>query len=101
MYIVHSTFIVPEGKSEEVIEIYRNRSQLVDQWPGFISFQLLQNDRKPGEITVQITWHSKQDYMNWVTSEHFKEIHELEKRYPDQELANIRPSIKKYQVVAR
>jgi heme-degrading monooxygenase HmoA len=35
MYIVHSIFDVPAEKAEEVIAIYRNRSKLVDQAPGF------------------------------------------------------------------
>ncbi|WP_058308085.1 antibiotic biosynthesis monooxygenase family protein [Gracilibacillus massiliensis] len=100
MYIVHSVFDVPEEKSEEVINIYRKRTGLVDKWPGFVDFQLLQNERKPGELTVQITWKSKEDYMNWVTSQDYQYIHQLEKKYPDQELANIVPKVYKYKVVA-
>lgn len=41
MYIVHSTFDVPEEKAEEVISIYQNRSGFVDQAPGFVNFSLL------------------------------------------------------------
>ncbi len=44
MYIVHSTFHVPQEKTEEVISIYRTRSKLVDEYEGFKSFQLLQNE---------------------------------------------------------
>ncbi len=35
MYIVHSTFKIPEEKAQEVISIYQNRSRLVDQAKGF------------------------------------------------------------------
>ncbi|MFD2628602.1 antibiotic biosynthesis monooxygenase family protein [Oceanobacillus kapialis] len=100
MYIVHSIFDVPEGKEDEVIDIYRNRSGLVDKAPGFLQFQLLQNERNKGELTVQIYWESKEDYMNWVTGEDYKRIHELEKKYPDQELASVVPKVRKYKVVA-
>lgn len=100
MYVVHSTFDVPAHKAEEVIAIYRNRSKLVDEAPGFVKFLLLQNDRKPGELTVHMEWASKADYMAWVTGEQFKQIHELERKYPDQELAGIIPSVVKYEVVA-
>ena len=87
MYIVHSTFAVPEEKADEVVGIYRNRSRLVDRAAGFLKFLLLQNEKKPGELTVHMEWETKEQYMAWVTSDEFKRIHELEKKYPDQELA--------------
>ncbi|WP_273124020.1 antibiotic biosynthesis monooxygenase family protein [Metabacillus sp. HB246100] len=100
MYIVHSTFLVPVEKVEEVISIYTTRSKMVDQYDGFLGFQLLQNEVKKGELTVQIKWNTKQDYVNWVTSDAYKKVHELEKNYPDQELASIKPIVQRYEVVA-
>lgn len=100
MHIVTSTFKVPEEKAAEVIEIYKNRSKRVDKAEGFLKFQLLQNEKKPDEITVFMVWSSKQTYLNWARSKEFKEIHELEKNYPDQELAGIVPEVHQYQVVA-
>ncbi|WP_338778540.1 antibiotic biosynthesis monooxygenase family protein [Metabacillus sp. FJAT-52054] len=100
MYIVHSTFNVPENKADEVISIYKTRSKMVDQYEGFHSFQLLQNEKKKGELTVQIEWETKDHYMKWVQSDAFKKVHEHEKNYPDQELAAIVPTVKKYEVVA-
>lgn len=100
MYIVHSTFVVPDEKAEEVISIYHSRSGLVDEAEGFQRFLLLQNEKKPGEITVHMEWDTKEDFMKWVQSEDYKRIHDLEKKYPDQELASIIPSIHRYKVVA-
>ncbi|MRX71545.1 antibiotic biosynthesis monooxygenase [Bacillus lacus] len=100
MYIVHSTFAVPEEKADEVISIYQNRSRLVDRAEGFVKFLLLQNDKRKGEITVHMEWKEKKHYLSWVQSEEFKKIHELEKKYPDQELAAIVPTIRKFEVVA-
>ncbi|GAE35645.1 antibiotic biosynthesis monooxygenase family protein [Halalkalibacter akibai] len=100
MYIVHSTFKVPEEKAQEVISIYENRSKLVDQAKGFKRFLLLQNNTKKGELTVQLEWDSREEYLNWVRSEEFKQIHELEKKYPDQELAAIIPQVQQFKVVA-
>ncbi|MDT8862054.1 antibiotic biosynthesis monooxygenase [Alkalihalobacillus sp. MEB130] len=100
MYIVHSTFKVPEEKAAEVIEIYKNRSRRVDKAEGFIDFRLLQNAKRKGELTVQLEWHSKEHYLTWVRSQEFKEIHELEKKYPDQELASVIPEVHQYEVVA-
>ncbi|WP_281889867.1 antibiotic biosynthesis monooxygenase [Paenibacillus sp. YYML68] len=101
MYIVHSIVEVPEGKAEEVIGLYRNRSRLVDNAPGFIGFQLWQSEASAGELTVHMQWESKEHYLRWVTSDDFKRIHELERKYPDQELAAIIPTVKRYKVVAQ
>ncbi|RDI45961.1 antibiotic biosynthesis monooxygenase family protein [Falsibacillus pallidus] len=100
MYVVHSTFKVPPEKAEEVISIYQNRSRKVDQAEGFLRFLLFQNDKKQGELTVHMEWESKEYYLKWVTSSEFKEIHDLEKKYPDQELAAVIPTVEKYKVVA-
>ena len=100
MYIVHSTFLVRDEQAEEVIEIYRNRSRSVDHSEGFVQFLLLQNDKKLGEITVQLTFETKKQYLEWVRSEDFKRIHELEKKYPNQELAAIIPKVSQFKVVA-
>ncbi|WP_082233466.1 antibiotic biosynthesis monooxygenase family protein [Halobacillus massiliensis] len=100
MYVVDSTVIVPEHKADDLIAIYQNRSRLVDEAEGFLTFQLLQNDKKPGELTVHMEWEDKKSYLKWVRSEQFKKIHELEKRYPDEELQGIVPVVKKFEVVA-
>lgn len=100
MYVVTSTFIVPPEKAQEVVEIYQKRSRKVDQEPGFLRFQLLQNAKKSGEISVYMEWESKASYLTWVRGQQFKDIHELEKNYPDQELAGIIPTIHQYEVVA-
>ncbi len=101
IYSVFSTFKVPGEKSEEVIDIYRNRSRKVDQAPGFIDFFLLQNEKHPDELTVQLLFEEKEDYLNWVRSDQFKKIHDLEKKYPDQELAGVIPTVTKYKVVCK
>ncbi|NJP38511.1 antibiotic biosynthesis monooxygenase family protein [Alkalicoccus luteus] len=100
MYTVFSTFHVPAEKADEVIGIYKNRSRIVDNAPGFLDFLLLQNDKKAGEITVQLFFDTKESYMNWVRGEDFMRIHDLEKKYPDQDLAAIIPSVSQHKVVA-
>lgn len=100
MYIVDSLVTVPEHKVNDLIKIYQNRSRSVDQAEGFISFQLLQNDRRPGELTVHMEWKDKDSYLKWARSDDFKRIHELEKNYPDQELVGYVPKVSRYKVVA-
>ncbi|MET3730188.1 heme-degrading monooxygenase HmoA [Fictibacillus halophilus] len=101
MYTVFSTFDVPNEKADEVINIYKNRSRSVDKADGFVDFLLLQNDKRAGELTVQLLFDSKDAYLKWVRSEEFKKIHDLEKKYPDQELAAVIPTVKQYKVVAK
>jgi heme oxygenase (mycobilin-producing) len=101
MYTVFSTFDVPDNKAEEVINIYKNRSRSVDKADGFVDFLLLQNDKRAGELTVQLIFSTKEAYLKWVRSEDFKKIHDLEKKYPDQELAAVIPTVKQYKVVAK
>ncbi len=100
MYIVNSTFQVPAEKAEEVIHIYRSRSKQVDRTDGFHSFQLLQNQKRPGELVVHMEWDTRDHYLAWARSQEFKDIHDLEKKYPDQELAAIIPKVAQYKVVA-
>lgn len=100
LYIVQSVVRVPSDKTEEVIGLYRNRSRSVDKQRGFVSFQLLQNEVTPEELTVHIVWEQKEDYVAWITSGDFKRIHELEQKYPDQELAAIKPTVRRYHVRA-
>ena len=100
MYIVTSTVVVPPEKTEEVIGIYQKRSRRVDRAEGFHLFRLIQNTKKKNELTVHMEWHTKAAYMAWVKSQEFKEIHDLEKNYPDQELAKIIPIVRQYEVVA-
>lgn len=83
MYIVHSTFEIPHlDKVDEVIDIYKNRSRLVDHASGFVQFQLLQNQKKPNFLTVQLTWKTREDYMRWVTSDDYRKSMNLKKSTP-------------------
>ncbi|PSL40784.1 heme-degrading monooxygenase HmoA [Planomicrobium soli] len=100
MYIVTSTVIVPPEKVDEVIGIYQKRSRRVDSAEGFHLFRLIQNTKKLNELTVHLEWQTKEAYLTWVRSAEFKEIHDMEKHYPDQELANIVPTVRQYEVVA-
>lgn len=100
MYIVNSVINVPEEKVDEVIGIYQSRSRRVDEFEGFESFTLLQNESKPSELTVQMKWKTKENFLTWIKSPAYKEIHDLEKKYPDQELAAVKPKVYRYKVVA-
>ncbi|MCA1024740.1 MULTISPECIES: antibiotic biosynthesis monooxygenase family protein [Cytobacillus] len=101
MYTVFSTFDVNESKADEVIEIYKNRSRLVDKADGFVDFMLLQNDKRKGELTVQLIFETKEDYLRWVRSKDFQRIHDLEKKYPDKELAAVIPKVSQFKVVVK
>ncbi|MDQ0247522.1 hypothetical protein J2S09_005171 [Bacillus fengqiuensis] len=86
MCTVFSTFNVPDGKADEVINIYKNRSHSVDQAEGFVDFFLLQNDKKAGELTVQLQMIQ---FMNGnpvkimgIKPKHARQLHTLQVDWP-------------------
>ena len=81
MYTVFSTFLVPDDKANEVIQIYQQRSRLVDKAEALLIFCSCKMPPS-GELTVQLLFETKEDYLNWARSKEFKQIHELEKKYP-------------------
>ncbi|ACV57719.1 antibiotic biosynthesis monooxygenase family protein [Alicyclobacillus acidocaldarius] len=100
MYVVHSTIQVPMEWIDDVIALYRQRSRLVDHWPGFVSFALLQNEHRTGELTIQLVWQSKAHYLAWVQSDDFRRVHEREEALVAQGFPHPRPLVRKYEVVA-
>ncbi|WP_062309336.1 antibiotic biosynthesis monooxygenase family protein [Alicyclobacillus sendaiensis] len=100
MYVVYSTIVVPDEWMEDVIALYRDRSRLVDQWPGFVSFALLRNEHRRNELTVQLTWMSKADYLNWARSEDFRRVHARERELIAAGFPAVKPLVRKYEVVA-
>ncbi|SIT03849.1 antibiotic biosynthesis monooxygenase family protein [Alicyclobacillus vulcanalis] len=100
MYVVHSTIEVSSDWLDDVVALYQERSRLVDRWPGFISFALLQNEHRPNELTIQLVWQSKTHYLAWARSEDFRRVHERERELAAHGFPHPRPVVRKYEVVA-
>jgi len=58
MFIVHSTFPVPDKKADEVINIYKNRSRLVDKTMA-LSVSCCSKMKKTKEKS-RFNWNGKQ-----------------------------------------
>jgi heme-degrading monooxygenase HmoA len=54
---------------------FRERAQLVDQMPGFISNQVLRPVNEGDPYVVFTIWSSRQDFLNWVRSDAFLKGH--------------------------
>jgi len=60
----------------------------------------LRNEHRRNELTVQLTWMSKADYLNWARSEDFRRVHARERELIAAGFPAVKPLVRKYEVVA-
>lgn len=56
-------------------QLFLSRAHMVDQTPGFVSFQLLRPAKNDDGYVVMVTWESKDHYQAWIKSDAFKQGH--------------------------
>lgn len=56
----------PTGKEQQVEISFVNRSQAVDQEPGFVSFQLLRPVKDESRYFICTTGESREHYDQWL-----------------------------------
>lgn len=75
MIVTMNRISINEGYGAQFEEAFRNRANLVDGMPGFISNQVLR-PTSPGEPYIILTqWQSRQHFEDWVHSEAFTKGH--------------------------
>jgi len=79
MYIAMNRFRIKKGNEEEFEKAWIQRQSRLKEVPGFIKFHLLRRDI-PDEDGITLyashaTWQSKQDFLNWTKSDHFRDAH--------------------------
>lgn len=82
MFIVTNRIPVHPDYAEAFVERFQDRSALVDNMPGFVSFRLLRPAQEDGPFVVETTWESREDFENWTQSEEFKQGHAQVGRLP-------------------
>ncbi|HHY72559.1 MAG TPA: antibiotic biosynthesis monooxygenase [Bacillus bacterium] len=83
MIITTFRIAVPEENAVGFEQKFSNRSKLVDQAPGFISFKLLKTKTTAGLEYILLTeWESREDHENWVRSRAHSKIHEAKTHNP-------------------
>jgi len=77
MFIAMNRFKINIGKESEFEMIWKNRETLLDQVPGFISFNLLRGETQEGHtlFASHSMWQSQEDFINWTKSESFRDSH--------------------------
>jgi len=79
MYIAMNRFRIKKGSESAFEEGWAQRQSRLKEVPGFIEFQLLRRDM-PDEEEITLfssyaLWQSKQDFLNWTKSDHFRDAH--------------------------
>jgi len=61
-------------KAKQMIPLFRKMRSMATSQPGYISGETLKRLDAPGEFLVISTWHSSDDWNNWLQSEDRKKI---------------------------
>ena len=75
MIVTMNRILVHEEYGAQFEETFRNRAQLVDAMPGFISNQVLRPTSPSDPYIVLTEWESRQHFEDWVHSEAFTKGH--------------------------
>ncbi len=74
MIVAVNRIFVKKEFQKEFEERFKNRKKLIEKQKGFIRIEILKPlDRE--DYLVMTYWENKQNFLNWVNSEEFKEAH--------------------------
>jgi heme oxygenase (staphylobilin-producing) len=74
MIAVINRLPVEEGAADQVVERFANGRGFVQDFPGFISTEVLRSEGAD-EVIVITHWQDKTSFDSWVQSDEFKEAH--------------------------
>jgi heme-degrading monooxygenase HmoA len=74
MFIAMNRFSVNPERGTEFEERWRSRESYLRGLDGFIQFALLRGD-DPGEYISHSTWNTREDFLAWAQSDHFRRAH--------------------------
>lgn len=66
---------VKEGAAGEVVERFANSRGNVQDFPGFISMEVLRSEEADDEVLVITRWRDRDSFDAWVASDEFKKAH--------------------------
>ena len=76
MYVSLSRLRVPAERADELVEAFRARAGLVDEFEGFIDLQVWQNDRDAGELTMVSRWRDRECFKHYMKSREHQVSHD-------------------------
>ena len=71
MFIAMNHFNVNPDRGQDFEEVWKGRESYLKDLDGFVQFSLLKGD-DPGDYISHTIWESRQDFLNWAQSEHFR-----------------------------
>lgn len=75
MYVVNNRIdIASPEQLADLKERFSNSKDSMKQVPGFISFRLLEAEDGT-HLVAETTFEEKQNFLDWLQSEHFKRAH--------------------------
>ncbi len=78
MFVFISHLDVPEEDRETLEWHFRNRSRLVDSFPGFLYLQLLEPASGGTTLTFLTAWESREDFRKYMKSDEHAVSHSRE-----------------------
>jgi heme-degrading monooxygenase HmoA len=88
---------VKEGAADQVVERFANSRGHVQDFPGFISMEVLRSE-EADEVLVVTRWQDKDAFNSWVASDEFKKAHG---RGGGSELLRGHPQMGSYEVAVK
>lgn len=78
MFVFISHLTVPEADHAELERHFRERSHLVDDFPGFLYLQLLKPKAGPATHTFLTAWQDRDSFRRYMTSREHAASHSRE-----------------------
>ncbi len=77
MYIAMNRFKIVLGRESHFEKIWKERKTRLDETPGFVEFHLLRGKTEETHTLYasHTTWKSEIDFVNWTTSDAFRQAH--------------------------
>ncbi|MBD1548089.1 antibiotic biosynthesis monooxygenase family protein [Roseibium aggregatum] len=79
MFLAMNRFRVNKGQESAFEEVWKSRDSQLEKVPGFQSFHLMKGPEAEDGSTVlyasHTIWASKDDFIAWTKSEHFRNAH--------------------------
>lgn len=99
MFAIVNRLPVKEGMADQVVERFINGRGFVQDFPGFISMEVLRSDSEAADEVLVITrWRDKAAFDSWVQSDEFKKVH---RRGGGSGLLRGHPQMGTYEVVVK
>ncbi|MFI0432048.1 MAG: antibiotic biosynthesis monooxygenase family protein [Candidatus Nanopelagicales bacterium] len=74
-FVAINVLTVPEGAGDTLEQRFAGRAGMVEQSPGFVSFELLRPAAGTDDYLVVTHWQDEASYQSWLASREFSAGH--------------------------